>query len=133
MYIVQNHTPANSYSHIGDRQKDFNFGHIYCSSKIFRFQNLISSWALPPFLRIGRAGAIEGNVAFATTFEAGLQVSIGTVARHVTSLRKRGKYKHRKNCETALWAKKGLLKEMLSWNKGFIERKAVLKKMWNLV
>ena len=41
--------------------------------------------------------------------------------------------KHRKNCETALWAKKGfierkaLLKGRLYWKKGFIERKALLK------
>ena len=30
-------------------------------------------------------------MAFATTFEAGLQVSIGTITRHVTSLKKKEK------------------------------------------
>merc|ERR1719234_2954979 len=58
-----------------------------CNSKIFRSHNLISFIrALLLFLGVGRTWAIQGNVAFATTFEAGLQVSIRTITRHVTSL-----------------------------------------------
>merc|ERR1719234_481663 len=58
-----------------------------CDSKIFRSHNLICficTFLL--FLGVGRTWAIQGNVAFAATFEAGLQVSVGTIARHVTSL-----------------------------------------------
>ena len=62
---------------------------ICCSSKIFWLQNLTIGALLLPFLRISRTWAVEGNVALATTFEAGLEVAIRTVARRVTSLRKK--------------------------------------------
>ena len=59
------------------------------SSKIFRLQGLTIRALLLPFLQISRTWAAKGNVTLATTFEAGLEVSIRTVARRMASLRKK--------------------------------------------